>query len=126
MLKFDCETIPNNKQRYPTVGDYATDIFGVTHFKISELENWKYEFLISIHEIIEKFLCKAAGVQEIDIDTFDIKYEKERPENDFSEPGNSEEAPYHRQHLVASYVENLLLRELGLNSIEYEKVINSL
>ena len=83
MIKFDVEIIPHSQQRYPTVGDYATDVFNTVHFKISALKDWRYEFLISIHEIIEAYLCKHAGVSYQDIDCFDTAFEINRTENLF-------------------------------------------
>jgi hypothetical protein len=126
MLKFDCETISHSQQRYPTVGDYATDSFGTTHFKISDVGNWKYEFLVAVHEVIEKYLCKAATIMEIDIDTFDLEYEKNRKPQDVDEPGNDPKAPYYRQHQVATFIEKQLAREMGVDWDEYEKTLDNL
>lgn len=126
MIKFDVETIHFSKHRYPTVGDYATDAFGTVHIKVTEMQNWKYELAIAIHEAVEKYLCKAAGIKEEDIDAFDIQYEKTRLPDDYSEPGDRPEAPYHKQHLIATVVEKCFIETAGANWDEYEKAINHL
>ena len=125
-INFDVTTIQHKHHRYPTVGDYTTDGFGNIHFRVSDLGNWRYELLVSIHEIVEKFLTLEAGVKEEDIDAFDILYEHTRHKDSYVEPGDDPTAPYHTEHVIATNVEKYLAGILGVNWETYEKVIDSL
>ena len=125
-INFDVTTIPHEHHRYPTVGDYTTDGFDNVHFRVSILGNWRFELLVAVHEIVEKYLTMEAGVKEEDIDAFDIIYEANRKPDDDSEPGDHLGAPYYKQHQIATRVERFLAGELGVDWDVYEKVINSL
>ena len=119
-------TVPHAEQRYSTIGDYRTDTFGTTHFRVSNMGNPDYEFLTSIHEQIEAYICKRAGISEDDIDKFDMEWENERIAGDTSEPGDSPEAPYHLEHMFATKIEKQLAEKLGVNWNDYEEAINYL
>ena len=45
-------SIPHKKHRYETVGDYYTLKNGKTVVHVSDMHNWKYEFLCAIHELV--------------------------------------------------------------------------
>lgn len=126
MLHFDIRTIPHRQQRYNTVGDYQTSDNGNVYFTISEMANWRYEFLVALHEQIEKMLCFHRDISEARIDAFDIKYEENRKEGDLSEPGNDPSAPYHNEHMLATIIEKLVANELGVDWDEYDKTVSSL
>lgn len=119
MIHIDIATIPHKEHRYSTTGDFylANDIEMV---KVSDMQNDKYEFLVALHELIEMNLCKAHGVEWNEVDKFDI----EHPELD--EPGDSEEAPYHKEHMFASKIERMMADEMGINWEEYNKVMDNL
>src|ERR1700730_8034346 len=51
-MKGIIETVPHQKQRYETVGDWQWD--GDTlKISVSDLGNWKYEMAIAYHELRE-------------------------------------------------------------------------
>ena len=125
MLNIDIKTIPHNRQRYPTCGDYWRDKHKV-HFRISDMKDKDYEFLIAIHELIEHHLCEQRGIDLYSIDEFDKKYEKDRKKGDVSEPGNDPKAPYYLEHQFATKIEKLIAKELGVIWDEYDKAVNEL
>jgi hypothetical protein len=88
--------------------------------------NARYEFAVVVHELIEEMLCKLRGISEPDIKAFDEAYEAARPEGDVSEPGDSPEAPYQKEHQFATKIERLLCEEMGVDWYEYSKVVESL
>jgi hypothetical protein len=45
---------------------------------------------------------------------------------DHLNPGDLHDAPYHSEHMVASVIELLLLKELGVNLQEYDRKIKEL
>jgi len=126
MITHIVEVVDNAQQRYPTAGDYSTDIYGCTHFRISRMANPDHQFLVAIHEIIEAYLCQRRGIKESEIDKFDINWERERLAGDTSEPGNNPEAPYYFEHKFATKVEMDVAHELGVDWDEYEKALNNL
>lgn len=121
MLDIEIKTIPHQEHRYPTVGDYW-DEGSKEVFRVSELEDWRYEFLIAFHELTEKALCRVKGISVADIDAFDIEYEKGRvPDDKESEPGNDPSAPYYREHQLAMGLERTMAALLDVDWIVYEK-----
>lgn len=113
------ETIKHDLQRYPTVGDYCwyRDLHRIF---ISDTGNEDYNFLICIHELIESYLAKRAGIELNDIDKFDLDYDGE------GEPGNDPDCPYREFHKIASQVEMLLCDEMDLDWEEYDIAVNKL
>jgi hypothetical protein len=121
-------SIPHNCQRYNTAGDYF-ESDNAWEFRISKLGDWRFEVLVIIHELVEKVLCKNAGVEDADIDKFDIQFEKDREAGSHTpteEPGDDKRAPYHRQHVIASRVEKIVARAAGVRWRDYNAAINSL
>ena len=116
------ETIPHKDQRYNTVGDWqfiGDDL--IVRVSDMESEQGLYEFLVGIHELIEAVLCKAYGISQEEVDKFDMEH------LDFEgEPGNLPDAPYYRQHLLATVIERILSDELDIDYNEYEEAIENL
>jgi hypothetical protein len=82
--------IPHFEQRYPTTGDWRFyknwtrgngDEVEMLSIAVSEMGDWRYEFLIAVHEIIEAGLCKHAGIDEPTVKRFDELYEIRRTVN---------------------------------------------
>lgn len=122
-MKIIIETKPYSKLRYKTCGDWFFKR-GVLHIQVAELGNWKYEFLVFTHELIEVFLCKAKGISQASVDKFDFNYEKNRKPGDESEPGDYPTCPYRIPHLIATGVEKILAAALLVNWLKYENRIN--
>lgn len=124
--RYEICVIPHSAQRYETVGDYH-DAGCNTFVTVSEMGDARMEFAVVIHEMIEDMLCKLRGISEPDaIKPFDEAYEAARPEGDTSEPGDSPDAPYHREHVFATHIERQICAEMGLDWDEYTKVVESL
>jgi hypothetical protein len=128
MLDIDLKTISRSKQRYPTVGDYFTKPNGREHtsVRVSEMGNWRYEFLVGVHELVEWALIRYHGVSEQEVDAWDLKYEAERKAGDLSESGDAVGCPYAREHTFATCVERLVAIALDVNWKEYNKFIEEL
>jgi hypothetical protein len=103
------ETIPHNKQKYPTLGDWYRDPkTGEAVIRVSDTGDWRYDFLITIHELVEAALCNNRNISEDDVTKFDL----EHLESD--DPGFLKEAPYYKEH------------QLGVNCDDYEKRLEDL
>lgn len=125
-MKIVIETIHHLDQRYTTVGDWYQDADGTLHIKVSTLANWKREALVAIHELVEALLCKSDHISQERVDAFDLDYEKARPLDDDSEPGDCPTAPYTHQHCAATGIERMMASLLGVHWKDYEEEINSL
>lgn len=120
------QTIPHEKQRYDTVGDWINTPNDGILISISDMRDSRFEFLVALHELIEVTLCKLRGISEVSVDKFDIDYEKKRKPGDDSEPGDDPDAPYKDEHFFATNLERQMAHEMGVDWNEYEKAIYSL
>lgn len=125
--------IKHSEQRYETCGDWYWEKDGgedVLQIRVSDMNNWKYEFLVAFHELAEVILCKDRGISQESVDKFDTKFEEMRsafPEFFGNrEPGNSTKAPYQKEHLFATKVESMMAKELKVDWKEYDKTVNEL
>jgi hypothetical protein len=123
--KITIKVIPHKKQRYPkiSVGDYYKkgDKWIIC---TSKLGDTRYEFLVLLHEFIEWYLTQHRKIREPKIMKWDIEFEKKRKKGDKIEPGDSKNAPYGKEHRVATKVEKLLAKELKVNWKKYyEKML---
>ena len=130
-------SIPHQAQRYNTCGDWywwdanipagyipaGEDSLVIKertlHIRVSMLKA-REMWLVAVHELIEALLCDYAGVSMADVDAFDTEFKGE------GEPGDDINAPYYRQHQIATGIERMLAAELGVAWREYEEHINEL
>ena len=177
-MRIIIETINHKDQRYNTCGDWqfmgntALVLKGLFKLRndlpafvsqeameektlfvqVSKFGDWRYEFLVGIHEAIEAGLCKLHDVKGEDVDAFDIAFEDLRDrmtkklsvhEGDFlndlrgieswrllrsninAEPGDCHLAPYYEQHQVATGIERILAAMLGVSWTAYEEACNN-
>jgi hypothetical protein len=126
MNRIVIEIIPHETHRYETCGDFWNEQDGTLQIRVSKLSSWQRERLIIIHELIEETLCRDAGIDERDIDSFDISFEKARPEGNTDEPGDDSHAPYKFQHGVASGIERILAAAMEIDWKSYSDELNKL
>lgn len=133
-MKIIIETIPHSEQRYQTCGDWFFDCAcqGAPqdtcdlHIKVSNLSDWRLEALVAIHELVEVLKCKHDGVTSESVDAFDKAFEANRAPDNLDEPGDEPNAPYVKQHCLATGIERIMAAELGVSWKEYEKELESL
>lgn len=106
-------SIKTGECRFDGVGDWPK----YDEIIVSPLKDWKHEFLIGLHELIEAQLCKARGITPEMVDEFDSKFKGD------GEPGDDPDCPYRKEHAFASMIEMIVCNELGINFSEYEKTI---
>ena len=114
------EVIDHETHRYSTVGDWFYDADGTLHIKVSKLSDWRREALIALHELTEVLLCKNDGVSVEVVDAFDKNFEANRADDNEDEPGDEPDAPYVKQHCMATGVERILAAHLGVQWKPYE------
>jgi hypothetical protein len=124
-MKITIEVIKHEDQRYETVGDWVWTGDDLTIY-VSSMDNWRYEMLVAFHEMAECLMCKHRGIAQEDVDNFDIQFEKLREDGDVSEPGDQPNAPYYREHQIATILERTLALELGVNWKQYDDTVVNL
>lgn len=134
------EVIPAERMRYPTVGDwYLTAHCGpmlseenmvdswkeadTLHIQVAKMSDPRHEDLVALHEYAEAIMCKHAGISPSQLDEFDKQWEKDHGDSD-DEPGSDPSAPYHKSHILATAIENMVARELKVDFAEYDKALN--
>ena len=113
-MRIRIEVLPYSQMRYPTLGDWFADQHGAV-IQVADLGNWRMNYLVAMHEMIEAALCQHLGIPESVV----LAWDKANPESD--DPGALEGAPYRDQHLMAEKFERRLAQELGVDWGEYEK-----
>jgi hypothetical protein len=140
-LSIVVQTIAHERQRYPTAGDWQffsgdARLASGDHLvvSVSNVENWKHEALLGVHELIEALGCKSAGISTDAVDAFDIAYEQARTKGIAApcgcalqdEPGDDTHAPYHAQHVAATAVEMKLATLLNVDWLVYSDAVDAL
>lgn len=108
-MKFEAKSVDLSLMRYVTTGDW--EIVG-DHVIMPVADYGMMDdnaFLVALHELVEAWLCKKANIKEEDVSKFDT----EHPE--LEEPGDSPDAPYHKQHVIATQVEKIVCEAMGMN-----------
>jgi hypothetical protein len=116
MREIHIATIPIEKMRYPTLGDYRIYQNSI-HIDVADTGNPDYDFLIALHELVECYLTIKRGIPEPTISAFDIEFEKNERDG---EPGDAPDSPYYAEHQVAGIVERILCGELGIRWCDYD------
>lgn len=119
--------IDHKFQRYDTCGDWhlwpkLTDV------SVSTMPDRRYELLVAVHELIEAELCRARGITEHQVTAWDNQHNQGGTidKQFYTEPGDDPAAPYHREHVFASKVEEMLAHELGVVWADYETALAEL
>lgn len=121
--------LPISAQRFTTLGDWWEDENGIFTIAISEMSDWRYEFLVLIHELTEWSICFATGVSSKDADEFDRLWEENIKAGLVSietEAGFDKACPYHRGHVWGARLERLFCWLLGANWKSYVKACDDL
>lgn len=119
------KSIPHSQHRYPTCGDwwYEGDTL---HIRVSEELPKVCQDLVVLHELAEVQMCAAAGITQQQVDEFDMNYEANRKDGDESEPGDDPRAPYFLQHQIATAIERMVARQMGVHWESHEAAISKL
>jgi hypothetical protein len=96
------------------------------NIRVSKLPCWEMEALIAVHELVEVLICRADRVEQKSVDDFDIEFENRRAKGNNDEPGDDPNAPYKKQHCIATGVERILAAALGVNWSDYADEIEKL
>lgn len=113
--------IDHKDQRYDTAGDYI-ELGDEWFITLSKTNDWRYWFLVLIHELVEMGLTKNDNIDWDKIDLFDMIGDG----SESDDPGSLENAPYHEQHKKAEQVEKMVAKFLGVDWQEYSDALDAL
>jgi len=91
------KTIPNNSQRYETIGDWWYDKDGTLQIRISEFDEPRYSMAVALHELFEAFAATNNKHTEEEVTKFDLWFEDQLKEgkvpDSLDEPGMHPKCP---------------------------------
>lgn len=111
------KSIPHEKQRYETQGDYF-EKNGEIFIVVDEEKDPRFEFLCALHEFIESHLTMFKGIKWEDIDEYDQMLDGTYPS---LQPGEQINAPYRHEHVLADAIERMVCEDLGITWEEYNR-----
>lgn len=104
--------------------DVATSsICDVLLVRVSDMGNWRYNYLLAQHEMNEALLCKASGIttEMVDADEKNAK-DTDDPDSLSGYPGSC----YQREHNDSLVMEWITARFLGVDWTDYAKAFEAL
>ena len=113
------KSIPHKSHRYETCGDWFINKGGVLEIHVSKEMGTASCGLVAIHELAEVFQCfngfrmnkkEMRHITKL-VDKFDKAYDGDLVDE---EPGDDPNAPYHREHSIATAIERILCAEIGM------------
>lgn len=125
---FTIETIAHQLQEYDTVGNYKHRVYKDetdVYISVSKMSDWRYSFLVAVHELVEYGIVMHQGIPLSKITAFDIQFEKKRKKGNTDEPGDDKKSPYHFAHKTATIIEKMMAKILQVKWSAYEKEINA-
>lgn len=117
------KSVPIESQRYRSIDDWfdpkiTTDGFIKFATVVGNTGNWKYDLLVLYHALTEQILCYDRKISDKKVTEFDLAH------IDHENPGELENAPYHKEHMIANDVESIMANALEINWTDYEKAID--
>ncbi len=126
-LRITITEIPHALQDYETVGNWVRDPLNDSwHISVSNLGDWRYAFLVAVHELVEMALCQQRGIPEAAVTQFDLDFEAKRAPDNADEPGHDPAAPYHAEHVFAEAIERQVAEALGVEWNVYDRKVTEL
>ena len=108
------------------VGDWIEQN-GALYVKVGNMNSVASELAVALHELVEALLCVRDGVPEWDVSEYDRKWNEREAAGEklAEEPGNEMDAPYHKQHESALFVERAVCSAFGLPWSQHEENIDA-
>jgi len=112
-MNITIKVIPEQLQRKEVNGaDWYFDKDGNLEVRVSHMSDWRYETLLAIHETVEAIMCKHNGISQLEVDAFDLEYDKTHTFD--VNAGDEIDAPYRHEHCLATAIERILCAELDV------------
>ena len=113
------KTIPQKEMRYRDAGDWFDTKKG-WQIRVPELMNIDYEFMIFIHESIERYLVHKMGLSVTYVD----KWIAENLKDDYKQGAMTKGSPHRKYHIFATQIEKQICAHLGISWMKYCKEVD--
>jgi hypothetical protein len=118
-MKIIIKTIPHSEQRLGQAGDWWFEANGDLQVRVSDVGDWRMEFLYARHEMDEAMLCKHAGITTEMVDEGDAELDRKGATNDPESFSGYPGSVYQNQHNDALASEWQMSRLLGVDWDDY-------
>jgi hypothetical protein len=118
-MRIEIKSIDPAAIRYSTCGDWQWLPDGGMKVSVPDYANRNSEFLVALHEMVEAWLCRKDNITEAEVSSWDIN----NPE--LEEPGDSKNAPYHHQHMVAMQVEKIVCEAMKIPWEDHQRWVEN-
>ena len=118
-MRIEIKSIDPAAIRYSTCGDWQWLPDASMKVSVPDYANRNSEFLVALHEMVEAWLCRKDHITEAEVSAWDIN----NPE--LEEPGDSKNAPYHHQHMVAMQVEKIVCEAMKINWDDHQRWVEN-
>lgn len=119
-MKIEIKSVDPSAIRYSTCGDWRFLPDGTLQVFVPEYGGQDDSaFLVALHEMVEAWACKKAGITEEEVSAWDIA----NPELD--EPGDNKNAPYRREHALAMRIEMEVCKHLGIEWDRHQRWVEN-
>lgn len=131
-MKIRFQRLTQGQQRFTTVGYWywsETGNKGTLVVQVTRMGDWRHEFAVWGHEMIEAFYCWCFRVTTEQADKFDESYERGYSDGSISkemEPGHDPRCPYHVGHMMGVFWEHVIIRLTLAKWSNYERECNLL
>ena len=118
-MRIEIKSIDPAAIRYSTCGDWQWLPDGSMKVSVPDYANRNSEFLVALHEMVEAWLCRKDHITEAEVSSWDMN----NPE--LEEPGDSKNAPYHHQHMVAMNVERIVCEAMKIPWEDHQRWVEN-
>jgi len=125
MKKIIIEFIPHSEQRFlgSLGGDWYFDSNDNLVIRCSDMQDWRYNFLLARHEMDEAILCRHVGITTEMVDADELKSTDSDDPDSFS---GYPDSCYQNQHNDALSAEWIMSRLLNVDWKDYADKFESL
>lgn len=108
-MRIVLEFVRHDQQRRGEIGDWFFDAAGNLTVRVTDLGDWRYNFLFARHEMDEAMLCMSHGITTEMVDDDDDNKSPEDNADSFSGYPNCCYQAQHNDALAAEWVMSRLL-----------------
>ena len=114
------KTIPQKEMRYRDAGDWWDSRKG-WEIRVPELMRMDYEFLVFIHEAVERYMVHKMGLSVSYVD----KWIEENLKDDYKQGAMTKGSPHRACHIFATKIEMQIAKHLGISRKKYDKDVDT-
>jgi len=123
------DVVPHAEQDYDTPAVWEEVVPAEWMVEVSDLGDFRYNFLTALGQQIELALCKQVGVTSQQIQAFAVAHGKRRRAGDSDyqgAPGDHPDAPHKKPYRFAQQMLKQIAPELGVVWSRYQRALEAL